>query len=259
LFGTTATLLFLPKFAALLPACRRGAQSFGGAPGLTASTFAEMVLSALLAPIRMLAHTQFVTAALVGWSIQWKSPPREDAEVDWLLAARRHGWYTLLGVLWAGGVYWLNPEYLWWLLPIVGALIVSIPLSVYTSRLSLGRRARRAGIFAIPEESQPPREIVRMRQFLQEAQAPPDFSAAVTDPVVNTLACAAAATHAQAAPLLRRERMRDAQRALSGGLQVLTAQQKLALLNDAALLSHLHEQVGNKPSGHSAATNRGGD
>jgi membrane glycosyltransferase len=253
LFGTTATLLFLPKFAALLLACRRGARNYGGAPQITVSTLAEIVLSALLAPIRMLAHTQFVTAALVGLTIQWKSPPREDAELDWLTASRRHGWYTLLGILWAGGVYWLNPQYLWWLLPIVGALTVSIPLSVYTSRLSLGRRAMRAGIFSTPEESQPPREIRRMREFLKYAQVPPGFCAAVTDPIINTLACAAAAMHAQQAPLPRSERMRDAQRALTAGPQVLSAQQKLALLNDAALLTQLHEQVENQPIGAGVA------
>ena len=246
LFGTTAMLLFLPKFAAVLLACRRGARTFGGTLQITASTLAELALSALLAPIRMLFHTQFVAAALAGRTIQWKSPPRVDAQTTWREAWRRHGGHTLLGILWAGGVYWLNPQYLWWLLPIVGALMMSIPLSVYTSRIALGRRAKSAGIFLIPEEAQPPREIRRAQEFLKDAQALPDFAAAVADPVVNTLACATGAVHAQQAPKLRRERMRYAQRALTSGPQALTAQQKLALLNDAALLSQLHAQVGNQ-------------
>ena len=49
-------------------------------------------------------------------------------------------------------VAWLNPLFLGWVLPVAGALIVSIPLSVYTSRVALGQRARRAGVFMIPEE-----------------------------------------------------------------------------------------------------------
>ncbi len=73
--------------------------------------------------------------AFVGWAIHWKSPPREDAETTWREALRRHGVHTLLGIAWAAGVYWLNPSFLWWLLPIVGALMLSIPLSVYTSRM----------------------------------------------------------------------------------------------------------------------------
>ena len=58
-------------------------------------------------------------------------------------------------MLWAGGVFWLNPSFVWWLLPVAGALIVSIPVSVYSSRVSLGRTLRKAGLFVIPEELNP--------------------------------------------------------------------------------------------------------
>ena len=62
----------------------------------------EMVFSMLLAPVRMLFHTQFVVAALLGWKLSWKSPPREDAETTWGEAFRRHGLHTLLGLAWLG-------------------------------------------------------------------------------------------------------------------------------------------------------------
>ncbi len=243
LFCTTATLLFLPKLAGVLLACR-GARSAGSAVQIAASSAAEVALSTLLAPVRMLFHTQFVVAALAGWTIQWKSPPREDAQTTWRDACRRHGWHTVLGSVWAGVVYWLNPEYLWWLLPIVGALIVSIPLSVYTSRISLGHRARRVGIFSTPEEARPPRVLRRAQELLQDEQALPDFAAAVTDPIVNALACASGAARAQQPPSLRGERLRHAQRALAHGPQALTAQQKLMLLGDATLLSELYARLG---------------
>ncbi len=119
----------------------------------------EMVFSALLAPIRMLFHTQFVVAALTGWTVQWKSPPRDENETSWDEALRHHGLHTLLGLVWAALVYWLNPAFLWWLLPVVGALIVSVPISVYSSRVSLGRRLRDTGFFVIPQESNPPPEL----------------------------------------------------------------------------------------------------
>jgi membrane glycosyltransferase len=243
LLGTTATLLFLPKFAAVLLACSRGAQPFGGAFKMGISMVGEFVLSALLAPIRMLFHTQFVTATLAGWTIQWKSPPREDAEITWGMAVRRHGLHTLLGILWAGGVYWLNPEYLWWLLPVVGALIVSIPVSVYTSRTSLGRGAKRAGIFAIPEEIQPPREIQRAHEFFKNTRNLPDFGAAIRDPVVNALVCANGSVRVKQPPQLQTERARHVQRVLAGGPHTLTAREKLLLLGDAVLFSQLHAQV----------------
>jgi membrane glycosyltransferase len=127
--------------------------------------------------------------------------------------------------------------------------MVSIPLSVYTSRISLGRRARRAGIFSIPEDATPPREIQRMQEFLKNTRALPDFAAAVTDPLVNTLACATGAVHARQAPRLRHERERHAKHALGSGPHTLTSQQKLVLLNDAALLYQLHTQVSSRPAG----------
>src|SRR6185503_8472570 len=106
---------------------------------IVVSTLGEIVLSMLLAPIRMLFHTRFVVAALAGWAITWRSPARDDAATSWGYALRQHGSQTLFGILWAGFVGWLNPAFLPWLAPVAGALIVSIPLSVYTSRASLGR------------------------------------------------------------------------------------------------------------------------
>ncbi len=141
LFTATAMLLFLPKLLGVALIARRGAQQFGGVPRLAASTLIEIVFSMLLAPIRMLFHTQFVAgAAARPGKLAWKSPPREDAETSWGEALRRHGVHTVLGIVWAALVYWLNPSFLWWLLPVVGALSVSIPISVLSSRVSLGRR-----------------------------------------------------------------------------------------------------------------------
>ena len=70
-----------------------------------------------------------VFMALAGRAVRWKSPPRGDSETGWRYALTRHGLHTLVGVLWAAIVWWLNPSYRWWMLPVVGALILSIPLS----------------------------------------------------------------------------------------------------------------------------------
>lgn len=166
LFCTTALLLFLPKIAAVLLACRDDVRRFGGMRGLVVSTSTEMILSSLLAPVRMLFHTEFVAAALAGIKLRWQSPPREDAQTGWAYACRRHGWQTLLGIAWAAGVYHLNPQYLWLLLPIAGAMALAIPLSVLSSRVSLGRSAARSNLFIIPEEADAPPEIRRLRQLM---------------------------------------------------------------------------------------------
>ncbi len=243
LFGATATLLFLPKVLGIVLVIARGARRYGGRLRLAASMLAELAFSALLAPIRMLFHAQFVVAALTGWTIQWKSPPRADVETGWREALRRHGLHTLLGVAWAGGVWWLNPSFLWWLLPVVGALALSIPISVYSSRASLGRRLRRAGWFVIPEESWPPKELRWTREGARRTPALPGFVDAVVDPTANAVACACGTVRPTQSAAVRAERARLTRDALTLGPDGLSAPEKMTLLNDPVALARLHFEV----------------
>jgi len=71
------------------------------------------------------------------------------------------------------GLYLLQAGFLSWLLPVTGALAVAIPVSVLTSRVSLGRRLRDAGLFVIPEESTPPTELAEVAAALSRSIAPP--------------------------------------------------------------------------------------
>jgi membrane glycosyltransferase len=250
LFSATALLLFLPKLlAGLRIACTDPARH-GGRVHLAVSLAGEMLLSALLAPIRMLFHTQFVLTSLAGRTVRWKSPPRGDNETGWRAAFARHGVHTFVGIVWAAIAWWLNPSYLWWLLPVVGALVLSIPLSVVTSRAGLGRKLRRRKYFLIPEESEPPDVIRATRRHWHRAAAPADFAAAVVDPIVNALVCA----QAVARPVTGwpREAIADAlvERALRQGLDALTPSDRGRLLADPAALSALHFAVWTSPAAH---------
>jgi membrane glycosyltransferase len=243
LFSATALLLFLPKILAGLRVGLVDPLHYGGRLHLAASVAGEMLVSALLAPIRMLFHTQFVLTALVGRTVRWKSPPRGDSETTWSMALERHGLHTLVGVAWAIVVWLLNPSYLWWLAPVVGALALSIPLSVVTSRVGLGRKLRRRKYFLIPEESHPPPVIRATRRYWHHAAPSADLATAVVDPIVNALVCAQA--------VLRpvhgwpREAHSDAlvSRALRNGVEALSAQDRNRLLADPAALSALHAAV----------------
>jgi membrane glycosyltransferase len=250
LSSATATLLFLPKILSVALIWAQGAERFGGGFRLAASMVTELLYSTLLAPIRMLFHTQFVAAAMTGWPIHWKSPPREDSETTWGEALRRHGLHTLLGLVWAGGVSWLNPSFLWWLLPVVGALTLSIPISVYSSRISLGRRLRQARLFLIPEESWPPRVLRWITGDLKRAPVPSTFVDAVVDPIVNALICASGVTRIRQSAAIRNSRLRLGSKALMGGPAALTSQEKMTLLSDPVALSRLHFQVWTSPDAH---------
>ena len=253
LFSATALLLFLPKILAVWRIARTDPASHGGRMRLAASLAGEMLLSALLAPIRMLFHTQFVTMALAGRSVRWKSPPRGDNETGWRAALARHGVHTLIGIAWAAIVWWLNPAYLGWLLPIVGALILSIPLSVLTSRTGLGRKLRRRKYFLIPEDSHPPPVIVATRRHWHHAaNVAVGLAAAVVDPTLNALVSAQAVSR----PALgwSRGQFADAvvERALQMGVDSLTPQDRNRLVADPAALSALHWAVWTSPAAHAS-------
>lgn len=159
---------------------------------------------------------------------------------------RRHGPQTLLGIAWAGLVAWLNPSFLWWLAPIVGSLMLSIPVSVISSRTRLGLAAKDEKLFLIPEEYATPQELLATDQYTHENRwhaLHDGFVRAVVDPRQNALACAmATARHGQAAPIeaLRAERVAKAIEVGPKGLDLNT---RLALLSDPVALSRLHEQV----------------
>ena len=252
LFTATATLLFLPKVLSVVLIAVRGAQHYGGVARLAMSTLIEIVFSMLLAPVRMLFHTQFITSALLGLKLQWKSPPREDAETTWREALRRHGAHTVLGLAWLALVYWLNPSFLWWLLPVAGALSVSIPISVLSSRVSLGRAFRGERLFLIPEESYPPRVLRRMRRLFRHAPRDAGFVDAVVDPLHNAIACAADVARTQHSDAVRGVNDELVARALIDGPNALSVYEQSALLGDAIGLSKLHFAVWSAPDAHPA-------
>ena len=238
-----ATVLFLPKLIAALLAATRGASRYGGASALAMSTLVEIVLSALLAPVRMLFHSQFVLAALCGWSIQWKSPGRADASTPWSEALRRHGAQSALGLAWVTLVAIEAPDFLPWLAPVAAGLILAVPLSVWTSRMHVGLACRKLGLFLTPTESCAPREIVAAEQYSGSGRPLPRFVDAVVDPEVHALVRLAARRRS---PLVAEARHERVQRALSEGPTSLTAGEQLQLLGDLDALDTLRRAVSSR-------------
>ena len=230
----------------------REARAFGCAVRAALSIVLETILSALFAPIRMIFHTEFVVAGIAGLRLHWKSPPRADAPTDWPRALRRHGVHTLIGLAWTALVWRMDPRVLPWILPVAGALILSSPLSVLSSRVSLGRLARRAGLFATPEETAPPREITRTVELTAGAPERPGLVEAVVDPLANALACAQGTprTHGPASARAARDAL--VALALVQGLDALDKAARGRLLHDPLALSALHSAVWTSPEAHAS-------
>ena len=246
LFSTTLVLLFLPKLLSVILIWIQGAKEFGGKFRLLISMLLEMLFSVLLAPVRMIFHTVFVTAAFLGWSVQWKSPQRDDDATPWHEALNRHGSQVILGVVWTLGVAYLDAGFLWWLSPIVISLVLSIPVSVFSSRAGYGIAARRHQLFLIPEEYAPPRELQATEEYLQqnrERVLKRGFLQAVVDPVINALACGMGrARHAKqvyAADTVREARVASVLEAGPEG----SSESSWLLLSDPVGMAQLHERV----------------
>ena len=172
LLSTTAFLLFFPKFLAVLLLVRnRQTARFGSLASLLGSVGLEIVLSALLAPIRMWFHSKFVLITLMGRQIGWGSQCRTDSETRWRDALRQHGVSAAVALGLLVATRWLDPALLCGVLPVALALLVSVPVSVYTSRVSLGRALRRARLFLIPEEVDPPDIIRRLDDALERRRS----------------------------------------------------------------------------------------
>lgn len=251
LFSATATLLFLPKVLSALLICWQGAKQFGGRMRLLFSVLIEMFFSMLLAPVRMLFHTHFVISAFMGWALRWKSPPREDTETTPAEAFRHHGLHTLLGLAWGGAVFWLNPTFLPWLLPIVGSLAVAIPISIYSSKVSNGLRFRKKKLFLIPEEAEPPVELLATVAHVKATPPPPDFIEAVIEPNLNGVVCASGKLHLHRSAAAQKISNDLVQTALLSGPTALADAQKNILLSDPLNMSQLHLAVWTSGQAHS--------
>ena len=245
LFAVVASALFLPKILAAILAGARDAASYGGRIRLALSVLAEMLMSALLAPVRMLFHTQFVVASVLGWAIKWKSPARAENSTSLAQALRRHGLQSAIGAAWVGLVAWKAPDMLPWLAPVAAGLLLAIPISVSTSYTALGVLARRARLFMTPDETRPPREVSATVQYAASARPLPRFADAVIDPEVYAVVRSAA--HTRRSGLALTARTQRVTHALQSGPNALSGAERLALLHDGVALDEMQRAARTAP------------
>ena len=247
LLTTTAVLLFLPKFLSLLVILKnRQTHLFGGFLPLCASISLEIVVSTLLAPIRMWFHSQFVIVTLMGRQIKWGPQFRTDNETGWRDATRLHGFATLLAFGWVFGMYWLNPTVSVWLLPVGISLLLAVPLSVYSSRLALGRLMRRWRLFLIPEEIRSPQVIDYLHDALKKRCEEPclnGFVQVTIDPYANAVhvGLLRGKKPKTTEAIERNRNLREF--VLREGPEVLARSNKAHLLRDAESMMLLYRQV----------------
>jgi len=244
LFGFTAVLLLAPKLMSLLLIIAKGqARSFGGVIQLLLSAVLEFLHSVFLAPVRMLFHTQFVLAALTGWKLDWKSPPRDDAVTTWGEATRRHGVHTLLGIAWVVAIVATSRAFPWWLSPVIGGIVFAIPMSALLSHAGSGRWLRRHRMFLIPEEASEPSVLVEARRYAEQFSGERSFVDAVTDAQAHAQVLAALPARPPAHGAKAKAQAALVDRAAREGPDAIGRDKRLRLLNDGEALARLRERV----------------
>ena len=259
-------VLFAPKMLALIDLAfdRERRRGFGGLPRATIGAVVETIFSSLHAPLQMLWHSKFVATILLGIGVHWGPQKRTADGIAWSQAVRQHWGQTLVGIAWGAAIWNLDRPTFWWFSPVLAGMLLAIPLSVLTSRTSLGARARRLGLFLTPEETFPPSELdtLRVRMALLEktvAVQPPDASIAeaVLDPYVNAIHVSLL-REKQLNPEYRdalvklgvgRPEVRDlGEKLLAQGPGALTTTEKMLVLSDADVVPWLHRQAWIRPS-----------
>jgi membrane glycosyltransferase len=277
IFLVCMVVIMLPKALALIDLANDWPRrhSFGGLARATAGVVGETIFSTLHAPMLMLWHTRFVLTNLLGISVGWAAQKRSADGTTWLYAAQRHWGHTLIGAVWGAFMWRLDPTLFWWFTPVLAGLVLSIPLSVLTSRRSLGSAARRLGLFLTPEETKPPAELVSLRAHLKIHELTDDFvpplphtgvAEAILDPYVNAI-------HVT---LLREKQLNPVyaeqfsqlgvggepvqalgEKLLADGPDKLTAAERMLVMADQRVMVWLHQQSWQRPGESLAAWWRG--
>ncbi|MBN2466647.1 MAG: glucans biosynthesis glucosyltransferase MdoH [Deltaproteobacteria bacterium] len=251
---TTAVILFLPKVSsvAIVIAKQRRARDFGGVMRLLASFVAEVLFATLFSPIRMFFHSKFVLMTLLGRQTSWGSQQRGDRETGWSEALRLHGPGTVVALVWAAVLFVYNRSFFWWNIPVFTPLGLSIPLSVWSSRATIGRALRRRGLFLIPEEVAPAPELLDLGNILRKNEESTvglpsawqnGFSRAVVDPRINALHLDLLRHKRKVSEGVARRRQGLGDKALRDGPESLSAAEKRELLYDPAVMRDLHKKV----------------
>ncbi|MCB2427869.1 glucans biosynthesis glucosyltransferase MdoH [Methylophaga pinxianii] len=170
LFFVSMAIVIAPKifgwFAALIniPRCMK----FGGPILLTLSTLTEMIMSALYAPILMVHQFGVVVSIFRGKDSGWMPQSRDDGALSWAAVARAHAGHTLFGIILATISLLLSKELFYWLLPITGGLMLSIPLSWLSGGTRRTKLIKWLGLLRAPEERRPAPILVGLEQQLSQ-------------------------------------------------------------------------------------------
>jgi membrane glycosyltransferase len=158
LFILSMQIVLLPKALSWISAMINVRRCFryGGPLLLTMSVLIEILLSALFAPVMMVAQSRMVWEILTGKDSGWKPQRRNDGSIPFTTALRTHSWHMALGAGAAVLTYYMQHDLFYWLLPVTCGLMLSAVLSWVSGKRLPGKILQFIGILKTPEEHRVP-------------------------------------------------------------------------------------------------------
>lgn len=244
LVSSTVVLLFLPKLLAVLDAiCKRPIREFGNLGSIFFSMVLEIIISSLLAPIRMLAHSRFVMEALFNLNLKWAGQNR-SSETSWQQTMVSQFPGSLLALCWAGFTIRLDLLFFLWSLPVVIPLLLAAPISIMLGKVKVGQMLKKLSLLLVSQEI---RGNPLIDDALQSANRTTGhatlniFEEAIIDPAMNKLHQTLARRHYGRARLEVLHMLRS--RCLDEGATALTTREQSILAQDREALQWLHQTV----------------
>ena len=253
LFVVSMFVVLAPKALGWLAAMLnpRRLMGFGGPVALTASVATEVLLSALYAPVMMVAQSNIVRQVLTGGDSGWKPQRRGDGRMALADALHAHRWHTGLGVGLGLLAYLLNPDLFLWLLPVTAGLVLSAPLSWISGSARLGILLRRLAILRTGEEKEKrrPAILAAYERQLKRFSAPSETSLQILagDPVLRNwhlaqLGAPNAHSHHFHAPLVLARAKAERATDIAALEKWMTTEEAMAFLHDSDLVETLDRE-----------------
>jgi membrane glycosyltransferase len=181
LVGLGAVLLYAGKITSLVAALADGneARKYGGRLALLGSAVLEQAAACVISAMLIVYYSGYVLDLIRGRTVRWDAQPRDDRGVGWAEGWLRMRAPAIVGLVWLGALPLLPHGLLGWTLPLLGGLLAAYPLTILSSRTTLGAAARRMNLLLTPEEATPPAIVHAYQRAMLTRTAPSHAAPAV--------------------------------------------------------------------------------
>jgi membrane glycosyltransferase len=239
-------MLIAPKLLAFLVLLmdRDTRKRFGGGLRVLAGITAETILSGLTAPVMMIFQSSAVSEVLLGRDAGWQVQRRDDGGVAHRDTIRTCAAPTLFGIAMAVSAYAVSLPLLLWMMPVILGLLLAIPIAMLSSSVGSGRSA---GLFKTPEQTAPPRVLVRANELSNTPHPPVScplhelrHDAGLREAHLNNLPSQKPRNRGEVDPHLAiaRAKVEDAE-TFDEALSFLSGREQVSVLNSPAVLAAL--------------------